>query len=237
MSVPDDATLDLLIDDMVELGFASGTASQNYAAASIAWELAESAIGSNMLTGTATEQVIFPTGWLDVGVPFAMVQLRYTYLVSQPVVIVHHEIYDCECGTEEIAGCGTVFNAQRSEVRLDVRCAAASLHCGTCPHPFMAEVSYVAGVFASYSAIPWSVKVALATLAGWWLRLLTSGGADIASGFVDSWRSMDYNESLKFLQSTVMGSSPEANAAWIILRRLRVVRAKVLRSHLPLQRA
>jgi len=79
------------------------------------------------------------------------------------------------------------------------------------------------------------VKTALALLASWWISLLSSGGADASSGFVDSWRSMDYSESLKFIETSLLGSSPQAAAAWQLLRRYRVKRAIPIRGHYPTQ--
>ena len=56
-----------------------------------------------------------------------------------------------------------------------------------------------------------------------------------SSGFVDSWRSMDYSESLKFIETNMLGSSPQAAAAWQLLRRYRVVRAVPVRGYYPTQ--
>lgn len=233
MSVPDSATLDALVTEFAGLGFTTGTAGQNEAALSVAWELAEYAIGTNLLTGTVCEEHNWPTGWWDAGVSFPMVQLRKTRLVTLDTVTVHHELYDCECGSEEITGCGTIYNHDRSEVALE-NCRG-SCRCNTRPHEFKVEICYTAGLYTNVGAMEQSVKTALALLFSWWFNLLSTGGAEASSGVLTSYRSMDYSESYNLLTATLVGSSPQASAAWILLRKFRVWRAVAMRGYYPSQ--
>ena len=46
---------------------------------------------------------------------------------------------------------------------------------------------------------------------------------------------MDYHEPLKLIETNVLGSSPQAAAAWQLLRRYRVKRAVSARGYYPTQ--
>ncbi len=235
MSVPDDATLQAVIDEVAGLGFATGTAAQNLAAMSIAWELAEYAIGTNLLTGTACEEYNWPTGWVDWDQPFRMVQLRKTRLTSITSVTIHHELFDCACGEELISGCATIYNHDRSEIAL-TDCLSPGGLCGcSTQHPFKSEICYVAGLYNTVGDLADSIVTALGLLFSWWFNLLATGGSDASSGFLQSWRSMDYSESYGFITKNIIGTSPQAAAAWMLLRRFRIYRIVAIRGYYPSQ--
>lgn len=232
MSIPDDATLTALADEFADLGFTTGTAAQNIAALSVAWELAEYGIGTNLLTGTVCEEHNWPTGRWDAHVAFPMVQLRKTRLITLDSVTVHHELYDCECGTQEVTGCATIYHHDRSEVALQ-NCFAGGCVCNRRPHEFKAEICYTAGLYNNIGDMEQSVKTALALLFSWWFNLLATGGADAGSGVVTAWKSMDYSEEFGNIGKNLIGTSPQAAAAWLLLRRFRIVRAVAMRSYYP----
>jgi hypothetical protein len=241
LAIPDTATLDLLAQDVASLGLPTGTAIQNESALGIAWVLAEQYLNTNILTGTVCEQIIFPTGYLDANVAFEMVQLKRTNLCSAPTILVHHELYNCACGTLAHEGCAQVYNAERSLVRIDTKCFGA-FGGGTCwtsqggmTHPYEADVCYVCGKWNTYGDIPGPVKFALGMLGGDYLGAMLGGG-NISAAFVTSWRSMDYNETLGNVTKTILGSSPAAMAAAGILRPYRIQRAVTMRSHNPTRR-
>jgi len=240
MAVPDEATLDALADEAVALGFITGTAAQNLAAWEIAWELAESAIGgataaANLLTGTDCDVYDRPTGWLDYNETFGYLMLKRPHLISIQSVVINHDLFDCACGNDDVSGCAVVYNSRLGIVRLESCQSPANCSCSA-GRPGQVTICASSGLFNTLSDLPQTVKVALALLASWWISLLESGGAEASLGFIDSWRSMDYSESLKFIETSVLGSSPQAAAAWQLLRRYRVVRAVPIRGHYPTQR-
>lgn len=233
MTVPSDATIQAMVAQVNSLGFTSGTAGQNLAAMSVAWELVEYGIGTNLLTGTSCEEHYWPTGWVDWNQPFRIVQLKKTRTRSITSVSINSERGDCACGVEEMAGCGVVYNGERSEISLtDCVTPGAVYQCAD-RHPFKVSICYVAGLYNAVAEMDDTVITALGLLFSWWLGLLQSGGGDAGSGVVDSWHSMDYGESYKFIEKTVIGTSPQAAAAWLLLRRFRIKRAVVIRSYYP----
>jgi len=234
MAVPDEATLQALADEAVILGFITGSAAQNLAAWEIAWELAESAIGGNLLTGTDCDVYDRPTGWLDHNETFAYLMLKRPHLVSINSVTINHDLFDCACGTDDVTGCAVVYNSRLAIIRLESCQSPANCSCSS-GRPGQVTICATTGLFNTLGDLPQTVKTALALLASWWISLLSSGGADASSGFVDSWRSMDYSESLKFIETSLLGSSPQAAAAWQLLRRYRVKRAIPIRGHYPTQ--
>jgi len=234
VAVPDDTTLEALADEAVTLGFITGSAAQNLAAWAIAWELGEAAVAGNFLTGTDCDVYDRPTGWLDYAENFGYLMLKRPHLVSVDSVTINHDLFDCACGTEDVTGCAVVYNSRLGIVRLESCQSPANCSCST-GRPGQVTICATSGLFNTLGDLPQTVKMALALLASWWLTVLSSGGADASSGFVDSWRSMDYSESLKFIESNVLGSSPQAAAAWQLLRRYRVKRAVAARGHYPTQ--
>lgn len=240
MTVPSDAVLDTILEEIEGLGFATGTAAQNLAALSIAWELAEYGVGTNLLaSGTAGDQCeehYWPTGWVDYDERYRMVVLKKTRLRSVNSVSVVHEEYDCNCTTTEDEGCVTRYNDERSEIALG---DCFGFLCGGCSamgtNRFKAEICYTAGLFTTLAEIPFTVISALGFLYSWWLEMLATGGSAAAANTITSWRSMDYNEAYAAIEKSILGSSPQAAAAWVLLRKHRIVRAVVIRSHFPAQ--
>jgi len=234
MAVPDEATLEALAAEAVALGFITGSEAQNLAAWEIAWELAETAVAGNLLTGTDCDVYDRPTGWLDYNEQFAYLMLKRPHLISINSVVINHDLFDCSCGNDDVSGCAVVYNSRLAIVRLESCQSPANCSCSA-GRPAQVTICATSGLFNTLGDLPQTVKMAIALLASWWLTVLSSGGADASSGFVDSWRSMDYAESLKFLEKTVLGSSPQALAAWQLLRRYRVVRPVSIRGHYPTQ--
>lgn len=195
---------------------------------SVAWDMAEHALGTNLLTGTTCQEELWPTGWIDFDEHFRMVQLDKALLVSVDSVTINHELYDCDCGVQELAGCAVIYSHRYSQIRL-VGCRSL---CGTCSaaHPFSIEICYTAGLWPSLEAIPKTVKMALWLLYRWSLGVLDSGGESVHDDYLTAWRSMDYSESQANID-TLLGQSPEAAAAMRLLRPYRVRRAVSIRGH------
>lgn len=227
-----------MLGDLEDLGFATGTAS--LAALAVAWELVEYGIGTNLLASGSAGQVCdeehyWPTGWVDYDERYRMVVLHKTRLISVDSLTVHHEDFDCSCGVTEADGCATVYNHSRSEIALGDCMGIACLCSAPATNRFKIDLCYTAGLYTTLAAFDQSVIMALGLLYSWWLALMESGGATAGSGFINSWRSMDYNESYGFIEKSVVGTSPQAAAAWQLLRRFRIKRAVVIRSHFPAQ--
>lgn len=239
--IPPDAVLDTILGEIEAQGFASGTSTgQDLAALSVAWELVEYAIGTNLLaSGTAGDQCeehYWPTGWADAGYAWRMIALNKSRLISLDTITIVHELHDCDCGTEDITGCAIIGNHDRSELKLENCAGPGSCLCAANNSPLRVDVCYKAGLYTTVAAFDRSVITALGLLYSWWLDLLDTGGGSAGSGFIDSWRSMDYSESYKFIEKTLLGASPQSAAAWTLLRRFRIWRAVVLRSSYPIQR-
>lgn len=234
MSVPDEATLQELIDEGADTGFLTGTAAIDLAAITVAWELAEAYVGTNLLTGTACAEMHWPDGWADFGIRYKYAPLPHTRIISIDSLTTFED--DCDC---DDPGDLKILDARRGIIQF---CACARGNCGACnslcgincqPWTGRVEVCYTCGIWNNLGEMPLSAKSALWLLASWYANLFATGGADAGSGFINSWRSMDYNESYGFLTSSILGSSPQANAAWVLLRQYRVMRAVALRGWFP----
>lgn len=237
MSLPDDATLQDLIDEGALTGFPTGTAAIDLAAISVAWELAESFLSTNLLTGTACAEMHWPDGWADFAISFKNAPLPHVRILSIESVSTFED--DCDC---DEPGDIRILDGRRGIVQF---CACTNRGCGLCillcgincaPWTGRVEVCYTCGIWPTLADMDITAKVALWTLASYWANLMSSGGADAASGVIKSWRSMDYNESYDFLTQSELGSSPQAATAWTLLRKYRVMRAVAMRSWFPTKR-
>lgn len=237
MSVPDNATLQGLIDDAAALGFMSGTDNAiRLAAYEIAWDMSEYALGTNILaTGVDCEIHDRPTGWMDASEPFTMIELNRTDLVSVSTVTLTHDQFACDCDDEDVSACVHIYNQTYGHVRLENCMGPGNCACSTAGRPVKAEICYTSGKWGNVADLPQTITMALALIATWWSEVMTSGGALASSGFVDSWRSMDYSESLGFITKNVIGQDPRLAAAWNLIRRWRTLRAISMRSYYPTQ--
>lgn len=236
--VPDSATLESLIAEGNELGFISGTAAVDLAAISVAWELAEAYVGTNLLTGTACDEMNWPDGWQDFAMSFKVAPMPRTRLISIDSVTVLDD--ECECSDP---GDIKIVDARRGLVQF---CACQG-GCGVCdslcgrgcePWTGRVEVCYTCGIWDSLADMPFTVKSALWLLASWWAGVFTSGGADASSAFLQNWHSMDYGEGFDVTnRSSPLGSSPQAAAAATLLRDWRVIRAVAIRGWYPSKRS
>jgi hypothetical protein len=232
MSAPDVATLHNLQLEMNNVGFLTGAEALEDMAWETAWEQAEDMVGTNLLTGTvAEERHIWPRGWLDYDLNFRYLQLEKTWLISVTTATLTHDLGNCECGTDDVSACVLEYNLKQSiaEIRSSEAAISAGCGCVMCNKEAWLDVTYVAGLYNTPADMPSSVKIAIATLAQDWKRLMDTAGGSAADGFIDQWSSMDYSEKRGLLQRTPGGPSPAANAAWLALRKLRVNRMVALR--------
>jgi len=237
MSIPDDGTLQDAIDVVIPLGFLSGTSTDiALAAMETAWDLAERGLGTNILaTGTACEVYDRPTGHIDYGERFSFLQLRLTNLVSVTSVTVRHDQFECDCVDEEVSGCAHIYNERYSHIRLEDCFGPGDCGCAASGRPSQIEVCYTAGLWGTLADVPRSVLVALGLIAQWYAEVMETSGEQASTAFVDRWQSMDYSESYGFLQSNVIGTSPQLALAWNNLKRYRVTRGPAMRSYLAAQ--
>lgn len=238
MAVPDQATLQDLLDEAVTLGFMSGTDNAvALASYEIAWEMADRAVGTNLLaTGTDCEAYAIPTGWIDHNERFGFIQTNRHHLDSIASVTITHDQFTCDCDEQDVSACAVIYHGLYGHIRLEDCWGPANCACSSSGRPAKVEICATYGLFGTVAELPQSIKTALALIATWWSRVMMSGGADASSGFVDSWRSMDYSESLGFMESNVIGAAPELAAAWLLLRKHRVMRAVGIRGSYPAQR-
>lgn len=233
MTVPDTATLRTIVSEMNAYGFLSGTQGQDDIAWAIAWDMAEDALGTNILTGTVSaERQMWPAGWIEYNVPFRMVQLNKTHLISVDTATIVHDLGNCSCGTDDVTGCVIPYSLERSEVEIrsteEAICQGCS--CVRCSLPAYVDWTYTAGIWNALEDLPYDVKVALAILAKEQRSLAESDGAEMADGFVDQWRSMDYSERRGLLRRSKLGTSASANQAERLLKKYRIRRMVGMRS-------
>jgi hypothetical protein len=232
VNVPDPGVIAALQAEMNNVGFLTGTQAQEDMAWGMAQEDAETFLSTNLLTGTvAEERHIWPQGWLDYDTNFRFLQLKKTHVRSITLVQVVHDLESCNCETDTITGCMLLYRPLAGEV--EVRHEGVAF-CGGCccaaqNKPAWVDVTYVAGLWDTLADMPGTVKMALAILAREYKQLMQTAGASAGSGFVNSWRSMDYSETGGLLSKTVIGSSPEANYAARLLRKYQVRRMVAFR--------
>jgi len=235
--IPDDGVLQATIDDVIPLGFLSGTASDiALAAMETAWDLAERALGTDLLaTGVACEVYDRPTGHIDYNERFGFLKLRKTHLVTIQSVTVRHDQFECDCADEEVSGCAHIYNERLSHIRLEDCFGPGDCSCAAAGRPSQVEVCYTAGLWGTLAEIPRSVLIALGLISQWYSEVMETSGEQASTAFVDSWRSMDYSESYGFLEKNVIGTSPQLGVAWNLLRRYKIKRGVAMRSYLAAQ--
>lgn len=232
MGVPDDATLDSLQVWSASVGFMAGTDAQEDMAWAMAWESVEDYLSTNILTGTiADERHVFPRGFLDYNTNFRYLQLDKNYLISITAATVAHDTGRCDCVTDDIAACMLLYDPRRSivEVRACGSSIAGGCNCLGAGLAAWVDVSYVAGIWNTLADIPDTVKMALAVLAQEAKDIAASSGANVGAGFVNSWRSMDYSETVGLQGKTPLGTSAAANYAYQKLRKYKVRRMAAFR--------
>ena len=232
--IPSDADLQEAIDRAAAMGMMSIDAEAEFmlAAMATAWDMAERAIGTNILaTGTDCEAYDRPTGWVDHSERFALLELRKTDLVSIDTVTITHDRFLCDCEDEDVSGCAHIHNERFAHIRVEDCAGPAACSCSTQGRPTQVEICYTAGKWGTVAAIPRPVILALGLAATYWLDVMDTGGEAASSAFIDSWRSMDYSESRGFITKNVMGTHPKLAQAWQILRRHRIMRAPVARGY------
>lgn len=232
MPLPDMATLHALQLEMNAVGFVTGTQAAEDMAWESAWDQAETLAGTNLLTGTvADERHVWPRGWTDYDAGFRYLQLNNTHIVSALTATLIHDLGSCTCETDDVSACFIMYSPRRAEVQVRAESAGISLGCAcvSCGLEAYVDVTYVAGLWNTPADLPADVRLALATLAQDWKRLMLTAGATAADGFVTQWSSMDYSERRGLLRRTAIGTSPAQNLAANVFRKYKINRMVGLR--------
>jgi len=234
MTIPNDTVLQDAIDDVIPLGFLSGTSTDiALAAMETAWDLAERGLSTGILiTGTSCEVYDRPTGHIDYNERFGFLQLQQTNLVSIESVTILHDKFACDCVDQEVAGCAHVYNSLFGHIRVEDCYGPCECACAATGRPSQIQVCYMAGLWNTLADVPRSVLIALGLIAQWYAEVMETSGEQASTAFVSQWSSMDYSESYDFLEKNIIGTSPQLALAWNNLRRYKTRRGVAMRSYL-----